>query len=494
MQLKSKILNIESGDTYIVALNPVMMKELSLSPPDRVCIRYNKKYLIAVVDVAMKIKKNQVGIFEEVRKFLDVKEGHVVEIEPEEAPLSVKSIRKKMNKKVLTRDEIYEIISDIVDNKLTKAEIASFISAIHMQGLSLKETGYLIRAMAETGEMMRLGVKIVADKHSIGGVPGNRTSMIIVPIVAAAGVHIPKTSSRAITDPAGTADVMEVLAPVEFTVDEIKDIVKKHKGCMVWGGAIHLAPADDRIISDVEYPLRIDPTEVLLASILAKKYAIGANLVLIDLPFGKGTKCTKARANMLAKNFVVLGKRLNIRVQVVKTDGSQPIGNGVGPALEARDVLWVLHDSKKAPADLKKKSLMMAGILLEMAGEAESGEGGKLAEDILKSGRALKKMTDIIKAQGGKIIKPENIRLARFSKQIYAMKSGKIVSIDNDLVKDLARLLGAPHDKKAGLYLYKKVGDHVRKKDKLFRIYSESKRQLLGALNFSELNNIYTIK
>ncbi len=490
MQLKSKILNIESGDAYVVVLNPKIIKDLALAPSDRVRIKYKNKYLTAVVDVSKTVRKNQIGIFKEVKKKLGIeKDGKLIRVTPIKALISVKSIRKKMNKETLTKKEIYEVIRDIVDNKLTKAEIAGFISAIHMEGLTLKETEYLIRAMAETGDMLKLGVKITADKHCVGGVPNNRTSMIIVPIVAAAGIHIPKTSSRAITDPAGTADTMEVLAPVSFTINQIKKIVKKIKGCLVWGGAVHMAPADDEIIADVEYPLRIDPTEILLASILAKKYSVGANLVLIDIPYGKGTKCTKSRADMLGKKFVTLGKRLGMKIKVIKTDGSQPIGNGLGPALEARDVLRVLNNSENAPEDLRKKSLMMAGIILKMA-----KKDGKSAEKILKSGAALKKMNEIIKAQGGKIIKPEKIQVGKFSKIIYSKKSGKVKSIDNNMIKDVGRLLGAPHNKKAGLYLYKKVGNKVKKKEKLFTIYAESKRKLKSALDSPELSKIYVIK
>ena len=269
------------------------------------------------------------------------------------------------------------------------------MTAVYAKGMSMDEVEHMTRAMAETGQMLRFDVKPIADLHSIGGVPGNRTTMIAIPIIAAAGIHIPKTASRAITDPAGTADTMEVLAPVDHSIDEIKEIVLEHKGCIVWGGAIDMAPADDSIV-EVERPLQLDPTAMLLSSIMAKKYAAGATDVLIEIPHGPGTKCTRPRANELEKKFLALGLRLGIKLKISKTDGSQPVGRGIGPALEARDVLWILEKNNSAPADLKNRSLYLAGQLLELVKKARPGTGFKTAAVLIENGAALKKMREII--------------------------------------------------------------------------------------------------
>ena len=258
MRLKVKLLGIEAGGPLIVALNPKIVKSLDLEPADRVRIMGDKKYIVAVADVSAKISEDEIGLFDEVQKFLGAEDGQYLAIIPEEKPMSVFSIKKKLAGQRLSKDELYEIVTDIVDNRLTQVEIAFFVAAAYTRDFS------------------------IADKHCIGGVPGNRTTMLVVPIVASTGVTIPKTSSRAITDPAGTADTMEVLAPVSLDFEKIREIVKKIKACMVWGGGLDMAPADDDIIK-VEHPLSLDPTGILLASVMAKKYSVGATHVLIDL-------------------------------------------------------------------------------------------------------------------------------------------------------------------------------------------------------------------
>ena len=184
--------------------------------------------------------------------------------------------------------------------------------------------------MVETGE--RLHFKgIVADKHSIGGVPGTRTTMIVVPIIAAAGFTIPKSSSRAITTPGGTADDMEVLADVEFTKEEIYKIIDKTKGCIVWGGSFNIAPADDIIIK-VEEPLSFESYDKILVSIMAKKVAFGATHVVIDLPYGEMVKVHKeADAAILKEKFEKLAKRFKIKLRVLMHKTDEPAGRGDRP-------------------------------------------------------------------------------------------------------------------------------------------------------------------
>ena len=231
-------------------------------------------------------------------------------------------------------------------------EIAAFLigSASFMTSGELLA---LVQAMARAGTQLKWPSPIVVDKHCIGGIPGNRTSMIVVPIVAAHGLTIPKTSSRAITSPAGTADTMEVLARVDVGVDEMKEVVAACRGCLVWGGHVNLSPADDILIS-VERPLCLDTREQMVASIMSKKLAAGSTHLLIDLPVGPTAKLANATEAMrLRKLFEFVGDHFGIAVEVITTDGRQPIGNGIGPVLEAEDVMAVLtneRDRARRPA------------------------------------------------------------------------------------------------------------------------------------------------
>jgi AMP phosphorylase len=494
MRLKAKLLSIESGGPLVIVLNPKIAKELDIAPSDRVRIMTEKKYAVAIADLSSTISENDMGIFQEVQRLLNIFADQPITIIPEEKPYAIQSIKKKLDGLELSRDEIFEIITDIVDNRLTQAEIASFVTAVYARGMSMDEVEHMTRAMAETGQMLRFDVKPIADLHSIGGVPGNRTTIIAIPIIAAAGIHIPKTASRAITDPAGTADTMEVLAPVDHSIDKIKEIVLEHKGCIVWGGAIDMAPADDYIV-EVERPLQLDPTAMLLSSIMAKKFAAGATDVLIEIPYGPGTKCTRPRANELEKKFLALGSRLGIRLKINKIDGSQPVGRGIGPALEARDVLWVLEKNESAPVDLKNRALYLAGQLLELVKKAKPGAGFKTAAGLAESGAALKKLKEIIAAQGGNPkITSADIQIGKYDETILAERTGIIQAIDNDIIKRIGRHLGAPYNKGAGLYLYVKVGDKVKDGDKLFALYAESGRKLAEGLEFAEANNPYKIK
>src|SRR3989344_5835819 len=359
MNLRVKKLGLSSGGPLIVVINSVDAKSTGLNALDRVKISYGKKEVIAVVNIAIdhNVGVGEIGLFDEVVDKLNIKDGVLLNAEYENKPLSLGYIKDKLNGKRLNEKKIKEIIDDIVKNKISEVEASYFIAGIYTHGLDDDEVFYMTKAIASEGKPITWGKKIVLDKHSSGGTPGNRTTMIIVPIVAAAGLCIPKTSSRAITSAAGTSDVMEVFANVSFSNERIKQIVEKTNACMVWCGAMDLASADDRIIK-IERPLSLDPRGLLLASILAKKKAVGATHVLIDIPYGEGSKTGELKnAKRLRKLFIKLGKRLGMKIEVILSDGTQPIGNGIGPALEARDVLYVLTNNEKEPKDLKKKAV-----------------------------------------------------------------------------------------------------------------------------------------
>jgi len=344
--------------------------------------------------------------------------------------------------------------------------------------------------MAQAGTQLTWDKPIVVDKHCIGGIPGNRTSMIVVPIVAAHGLTIPKTSSRAITSPAGTADTMEMLARVDLGVEQMKEVVRACHGCLVWGGHVNLSPADDILIS-VERPLSVDTREQMVASIMSKKLAAGSTHLLIDLPVGPAAKLTSAMEAMrLRKLFEFVGDHFGISVEVVTTDGRQPIGRGIGPLLEAQDVMAVLANDAGAPADLREKSLRLAAHLLEYDPDVRGGTGYLRARDLLDSGAALNQMQKIIEAQGPSICRSE---LGTLTADVPAPNDGAVSGIDCLHLNRLARTAGAPIDKGAGIKIFKKLGDRVEKGEPLYRIYAFDHSEYDLAVAATQMDTGYAI-
>jgi len=487
MELKVKILGLEAGGKPIVILNKEDADELGIMGLDRVRLKFNKKELTGIVNITTKVvSKGNIGVYEEVRDSLGLKENVNIEVDVAKFPSSVSFIRNKLKGRKISYDEAFEIVKDTIEGNLSEIEIASFVTALHSFGIDLEEAANLTLAMVKTGERLKLN-RVCVDKHSIGGVPGDKTTLLVVPIVAAAGLTIPKTSSRAITSACGTADKAEVLMPVDLEIDEMKTVVNKTNGCIVWGGSLHLAPADD-IFVKVEYPLSIDP--LLLPSIMSKKMAAGANYLVIDIPCGRGTKLkTIGDANLLAKDFIELGAKLNIETQCAITYGEQPIGYAIGPALEAKEVLEVLMRKRNIP-DLIDKATHMADILLRMLGK----DGQSTALDIIKSGRAEEKLREIIFEQGGDSeVKPEDIKIGDFGLDIKAENSGFVLWINNASLIEIARAAGSPKDKGAGVLLYKKVGDTVKKDENIFTIYAEKTRKLERARKVLEEERVMGI-
>jgi len=490
MKFKVKDMDIATGGVLIVILHQDDAAILDLHSGDRVIISHKNKKTTCVVDISESIKAvppGKIGLFEEVLDKLNVKRNEFVSLKINGKPESVKHIRDKLYGKTLSYKEIFHIIDDITHDRLTDIEKTYFVAAGFTHGWNNQEVVDMTRAMVNTGTRIKFK-GITLDKHCIGGVPANRTTMVVIPIIAAAGFTIPKTSSRAITSPAGTADTMECLAKVEMTEKKIKEVVNKTNACIVHGGSMNLAPADDKIIL-VESPLSIDAEGQLLASVMAKKYSVSANHVLIDIPLGPEVKIKNQKsAKRLKKMFELIGKKLGMNVKVIITDGTQPIGYGIGPLLESEDVMSVLRDDPTAPQDLKKKAISMAGILLEMTGKHR--KGAKVAKEILESGQALKKMKEIIKAQG-------KIKLPLLGTHRYIVKStkrGKVTSINNMTISKIARIAGCPKNKGSGIYLNKKVKDRVYKGEILYTVYAESKGKLDLAKEFLRKNKGYEIK
>ena len=467
MLLKVQILNIDSGGKPFVFLNDKDADELNITASERVTIQAKKK-ITAIVNISTTIERGYLGVTEEVRKILSLKQNSKINLDIAPFPKSLQFIRNKLSGKKLFYPEIREIVQDVVDGNLNENEISAFVTALHIDKLDLDEATSLSRSMVKTGKTLSITKKIIIDKHSIGGVPGDKTTLLVVPIIASEGFTIPKTSSRAITSVAGTADRAEILMPVEFTTNKMLKIVKKSNGCIVWGGAIELAPADD-IFVKTEFSLHIDP--LLLPSIMSKKKAVGATHLVVDIPTGKGAKMkTSDEADLLARDIIELGRRLGIHTHCVVTYGEQPIGSTVGPALEAKEALEVLMNQKYVP-DLIDKTCNIAGSMFELLGKKN---GYFLAKKILESGKAEQKMREIINAQGGNpTILPEDIQIGEFSFTIHSEKSGQVLWMENKIIVDIGRAAGAPKDKGAGIVFNKKIGDSVEKGELLFTVYAE---------------------
>ncbi|MFW9999246.1 MAG: hypothetical protein ACFE9Q_05425 [Candidatus Hodarchaeota archaeon] len=315
-----------------------------------------------------------------------------------------------------------------------------------------------------------------------GGVPGNKVSLIIVPIVAAAGLTIPKSSTRAITSPSGTADSMEVLAPVAFTPEELNNIVSKENACIIWGGALETAPADN-ILIEIERPLHMDPIGLMIPSILTKKLSLGVKKLVLDIPVGEGTKFpTVDKGKQFAYLFKEIAANIGIEAECALTLAHQPIGHAIGPALEAKEALNLLCDYSAGPNSLIEKSTDLAGILLEMGGKARKGSGQAMAKNILRSGKAYEKMKTIIKAQGGNPeIKPEDIKLGPYIKEFFASKDGYIVEVNNSIINRIAKTAGCPRSKTSGVEIIKKQGAKITEGELVFRVYSHSESKLRKA-------------
>ena len=493
---KSKKLDFSSGGDPIIVLREKEADSQGIMPGDRVLLKWSrKKSITAIVQYTnSKVNFGQVGLFKEVWQKKSINDQDIVEVILQSRPESVKAINKKLLGHDLSYDEIFSIMHDISTGKLGKIETTYYVASGFIKPYPLKELYYMTRAMAECGDKMNMKIKVV-DKHSIGGIPGNRTTMIVIPIIASLGLYIPKTSSRAITSPAGTADTMEVLAPVEHSVDKINKIVKKTHACLVWGGGINMAPADDKIIH-VEKPLSLETYDKMIVSIMAKKVAMGVDYLIIDLPYGETAKVHSLKtAKSIAKKFIALGKMFKIKVKVVTTKADQPVGAGVGPALEARDVLRVLQRHELRPKDLEEKAIHLAGQLLELKGFCPKGRGTNIARHQIEAGVAAKKMAEIIRAQGGKgTIKADAVALGALRYEIHSKKSGKVKHIDNKAIVEICFNLGAPHEKLAGIHMHCRLGDKIIKGQKLYTLYGENQSRLdLGRLA-TKNNTIICIK
>ncbi len=442
-----------------------------------------------IVDDPRLLGRDELGLSEQSFGQLGLPEGETVAVAQASPPASHEAIRAKVLGQSLSQADFDAIIRDIASNRYSKPEIAAFLIA-SASFLATDEVLALTRAMAGVGRRLEWTERPIVDKHCIGGIPGNRTSMIVVPIVAAHGLTIPKTSSRAITSPAGTADTMEVLARVEIDADEMRDIVERTRGCLVWGGRVNLAPADDILIS-VERPLGIDTREQLVASILSKKLAAGSTHLIIDIPVGPTAKIRSfGDAVRLRKLFEFIGDQIGLTLEVEVTDGAQPVGCGIGPVLEARDVMRVLDRDPSAPGDLRERAILLAGRILEFDAKLRGGKGRDRARELLDSGAAAQQMRRIIEAQG---VSPVSRRLGKLVHDVPAPADGVVGGIDCYRIARIARAAGAPADPGSGIDLFKKIGMPVQAGEPLYRVYADHPSDFRFATEMASADNGYRV-
>jgi thymidine phosphorylase len=494
-KLKLRLLGIDTYQEYIIYMRSdchICISE-GFKALTRIVVHHHSKTIIATLNVVQSdiLKESEAALSEMAMKQLGVSEGDFISVSHLKPIESLSDVRAKMFHQKINKKAYFQIIHDITKGFYADIEIAAFIAACAGENLDLEEITWLTEAMIHNGSKLKWKEKLILDKHCVGGLPGNRTTPIIVSIIAEAGLTIPKTSSRAITSPAGSADTIETMTPVNLSIQKIQEVVKKERGCFTWGGTVRLSPADDILIS-VEKALDVDSAGQMIASVLSKKVAAGATHVVIEIPVGETAKVrTHAEGLKLQYYFKAVGSAVGLNIEVLITDGKQPVGKGIGPSLEAMDVLAVLRNDKDAPLDLKDKSLMIAGALFELSGKIEKGKGILEAKQILESGKAFDKFMRICKAQGG-FREP---KLARFKMEIQSELSGEVISIDNRKLAKIAKLAGAPHYPSAGIHFDSPVGTMVEKGQTLFTIYAESEGELHYTIDYlKSANHIIRVK
>lgn len=458
----------------------------------RVELHVGDRSVIATLNVVVgdMVGLDEVALSEAAWTALAPEPGALASFRHPEPPASTGALRAKVFGERLDEAQYLALMQDAVASRLSDLELAAFVAASAGERLDQEETTALTRAMLTVGQRLDWGEGVVLDKHCVGGLPGNRTTPIVVAIIAALGYRIPKTSSRAITSPAGTADTMEVMAPVTLDLPDMRRVVEREGGCIVWGGNVRLSPADDIMIR-VQRPLDFDSDGQLVASVLSKKIAAGSTHVLIDMPVGPTAKVrSEIAGTKLADRLGGTASTLGLHLEVYRSDGRQPVGVGIGPALEAADVLKVLRNDTDAPADLRERSIALAGALLHMVPANAAGTGASRASAALTSGLALAKFLAICEAQGGFREPPQ----AEFTAEVISGATGRIAAIDNRRLARIAKLAGAPGAPTAGLATALRIGEVIQRGEPLFTVHAQSRGELAYALEYAASNPPFTLE
>ena len=413
-------------------------------------------------------------------------------------------IMKKRNALKLSKEEIDYIISGYVAGDIPDYQMAAFLMAVYFRGMDKEETAAMTLATAQSGDMVDLssieGVKV--DKHSTGGV-GDKTTLIVAPIVAACGCKVAKMSGRGLGHTGGTVDKLESIPNLRtaFSKEEFFDIVRK-TGIAVVGQSGNLAPADKKLYALRDVTATVDNISLIAVSIMSKKLAAGSDCIVLDVKCGSGAFMkTLDDAIKLAEEMVDIGEHAGRKTLAVITDMDIPLGNNIGNSLEVIEAVEVLKN--KGPKDLLEVSKELAANMLHLGLGKELKECFSIVEEVIGSGKALDKLTEMVAAQGGdtEVIKDsEKFKKPKFSFELKSDRKGYISHMDTETIGIASSLLGAGRktkedsiDYSAGIKLIKKTGDYVKPSDVLCIMYAdnedlfaEAAKKFLSGLEFSD--------
>jgi pyrimidine-nucleoside phosphorylase len=405
----------------------------------------------------------------------------------------VEIIRKKRQGEVLTSKEINFMINNFSNNKIPDYQFSAFLMAIFFRGMTTKETSFLTEAMLHSGKMINLkeinGYKI--DKHSTGGV-GDKTSLILAPIAAAAGVYVPMISGRGLGHTGGTLDKLESIPGfrTDLSLKKFKSVLKK-TGAALIGQTKEIAPADKVIYSLRDVTATIESVPLITASIMSKKLAEGINGLVLDIKTGSGAFMKSGKeAIKLTESLVNTAKAFNINAAAFITDMNQPLGTHVGNWIEVVECIKILRGEVKN--DVYDLSTKLAGAMIYLAGKSKSIDSGTdYAKEIIANGKAYEKFIEMVRAQGGNtsfIHNPEKYPKSKYSDKFIAYKSGYINKIDTYEIGMASVELGAGRkskedkiDHKAGIIFNFRTGEKVRKGDIIAHLYADSKDKIKQA-------------
>ena len=402
-------------------------------------------------------------------------------------------IRKKRDGLPLTREEIRFFTEGYVNNEIPDYQASALLMAIWFRGMDRDEIAELTFAIRDSGEKIDFsdikGVR--ADKHSTGGV-GDKTSLVVAPVVASCGVKVAKISGRGLGHTGGTVDKLESIPGfrTDLSEREFMDVVNR-TGIAIIGQSRDVAPADKKLYALRDVTSTVDSIPLIVSSIMGKKLAADDDVIVLDVKTGSGSFMkTEEESEKLAKLLVDTGKKAGKKVMALITDMDRPLGEYVGNALEVREAIETLKG--RGPEDLKRVSLALSGAILALSGFAgTTEEGERIAEEAVENGAALEKLREMIEAQGGDPRVTEDGSLfgeAPVQKEIPAKKSGYIASMDTEAIGRASLLLGAGRntmadriDMTAGIRILKKTGDPVKKGEPVAIFHTSREELLKGA-------------
>lgn len=399
-------------------------------------------------------------------------------------------IQKKKNGETLTKEEIDFMITDYVAGKIPDYQMSAMLMAIYFNGMENEELAAFTLAMRDSGDLVDLspieGIKV--DKHSTGGV-GDKTTLIVGPIVAACGVPVAKMSGRGLGFTGGTLDKLESISGfrIDLSAEEFFETVKK-TGISVIGQTGNLAPADKLLYALRDVTATVDSIPLIAASVMSKKLAAGSDKIVLDVTTGSGAFMKNTRdAKKLAKHMVAIGNHAGKETVAILTGMEEPLGFAIGNNMEVKEAIEVLKGG--GPEDVKEVSVALAGMMLSLGLENVSlSQGKRMAKKTLSSGQAFEKFKEMVQAQGGDIRyveHPEFFERDAFEGEVLAAEDGFLSGMDTEKIGVAAGLLGAGRETKdsvidmsAGIYLKKKIGDTVKKGEPIAICYAGTKEKL----------------